>query len=98
MPPDVCVVQAHPFRDGMTVTNPKGLFGLEVYNGGTEHFRNEIARQFADHYELAMTSGSDVHGMDRLAKGGIVTAKKINTSEDLIAVLRNGEYSLIESD
>lgn len=98
LPPDVCVVQAHPFRDGMTVTNPKGLFGLEVYNGGTEHFRNEIARQFADHYELAMTSGSDVHGMDRLAKGGIVTAKKINTSEDLIAVLRNGEYSLIESD
>ncbi len=98
LPPDVCVVQAHPFRDEMVVTTPKGLFGLEVYNGGTEKFRNEIARQFACHYKLAMTSGSDIHSMDRLAKGGIMTTMKIETPKDLIAVLRNGEYSLIEND
>lgn len=98
LPPDVCVVQAHPFRDEMVVTTPKELFGLEVYNGGTEKFRNEIARQFACHYKLAMTSGSDIHSMERLAKGGIMTTVKIETPKDLIAVLRNGEYSLIETD
>ncbi len=98
LPPDVCVVQAHPFRDGMVVANPKGLFGVEVYNGGTEKFRNEIARQFAGHYKLAMTSGSDIHSMERLAKGGIATKVRIETPEDLISVLRNGEYSLIEKD
>ena len=98
LPSDVCVVQAHPFRDEMVVTTPKGLFGLEVYNAGTEKFRNEIARQFACHYKLAMTSGSDIHTMDRLAKGGIMTTVKIETPEDLIAVLRNGAYSLIEND
>ena len=86
-------------RDLSYVTQyPKGLFGLEVYNGGTEKFRNEIARQFACHYNLAMTSGSDIHGMDRLAKGGIMTNVKIETPKDLIAVLRSGEYSLIEND
>ena len=52
LPPDVCVVRAHPFRDEMVVNTPNGLFGLEVYNGGTEKFRNEIARQFACHYRM----------------------------------------------
>lgn len=98
LPLDVCVVQAHPFRDGMAVANPKGLFALEVYNGGTEKFRNEMAKQFAIHYEMPMTSGSDIHGIDRLAKGGIMTDTKIKTPEDLIAVLRSGQYTLIEND
>ena len=40
----------------------------------------------------------DIHGMERLAKGGIITTVKIETPEDLIAVLRNGNYSLIEND
>ena len=98
LPPDVCVVQAHPFRDEMMVANPKGLFGIEVYNAGTEKFRNEMARQFASHYNLAMTSGSDIHDIYRLEKGGIVTTVKMETPKDLIAVLRGGEYSLIETD
>lgn len=92
------MVQAHPFRDDMVVADPRGLFGLEVFNGGTEKFRNEMARQFACHYGLAMTSGSDIHGRNRLAKGGIMTEVRIQTPEDLIAVLRSGAYSLIEND
>ena len=97
LPEGVCVVQAHPFRDGMEVTTPKGIFGLEVFNGGTERFRNELARQFAAHYGLPMTSGSDIHGMNRLAKGGIETDRRITTPEELSAVLRRGEYRLIEN-
>ena len=97
LPQDVCVVQAHPFRDGMEVATPQGLFGIEVFNGGTEKFRNEMARQFAAHYGLPMTSGSDIHGINRLAKGGIMTDIRIKTPEDLIRVLRSGAYSLIEN-
>lgn len=97
LPQDVCVVQAHPFRDGMEVANPQGLFGIEVFNGGTERFRNEMARQFALHYKMPMTSGSDIHGLSRLAKGGITTGVRIRTPEDLIGVLRSGAYSLIEN-
>jgi len=69
---------------------------MEVYNGGTEKFRNEMAREFAGHYGLAMTSGSDIHGMNRLAKGGIMTERRIQTPEELVSVLRSGEYRLIE--
>ena len=97
MPKDVCVVHAHPFRDDMVVLTPaEGLFGMEVFNGGTEEFRNSLARQFAGHYNLPMTSGSDIHDMTRLAKGGIETPHEIKTPEDLVKVLRSGEYTLIE--
>lgn len=89
------VVQAHPFRDNMTVKSPTNLFGIEVYNGGTESFRNEMARLYAEHYAKAMTSGSDVHNKHRLAKGGIATECDIHSSKDLVEVLRNGKYSLI---
>ena len=99
MPTDACVVHAHPFRDNMIVTTPPaGLFGMEVFNGGTDPFRNDLARQFASHYNLATTSGSDIHSMTRLAKGGIETVHRIKTPEDLSSVLRSGEYSLIEND
>ncbi len=97
LPAEVCVVQAHPFRDDMEVKTPIGLFGIEVFNGGTEQFRNEMARQFAMHYELPMTSGSDSHNIKRLAKGGITTDRRIRTPEDLIYVLRSGQYALIEN-
>lgn len=44
-----------------------------------------------------MTSGSDIHGISRLAKGGIETDIRIKTPEDLIKVLRSGVYTLIEN-
>ena len=96
MPEGVCVVHAHPFRNGMAVANPSKLFGIEVFNGGTDKFRNEMARIYAEHYGVAMTSGSDIHDKSRLAKGGILTEEKIRTPEDLVRVLRSGAYQLIE--
>lgn len=98
MPEGACVVHAHPFRDDMVVKTPQGLFGIEVFNGGTDSFRNDLAKQFARHYGLPMTSGSDIHSVDRLAKGGIVTERRIRTPEDLSAVLRSGEYELIVNE
>ena len=47
LPADVCVVQAHPFRDHMVVSNPKGLFGMEVFNGGTDPFRKTGMRKIS---------------------------------------------------
>lgn len=95
LPKQACVVQAHPFRNNMTVRDPERLFGIEVFNGGTEPFRNEMAEIFAKHYEKAMTSGSDCHSRHAVAKGGIITEQKICSSADLVNILRSGKYSLI---
>ena len=97
LPKEVCVVQAHPFRNGMVVEDPRGIFGVEVFNGGTEKIRNDLAKKFAEHYQMPMTSGSDVHEMERLARGGIMTARRIQTPEDLVSVLKTGDYFLIEN-
>lgn len=89
------VVQAHPFRNGMTVCDPSGIFGIEVFNGGTEPFRNEMAHTFAKHYGKAMTSGSDCHGLSAVGKGGIITDSPIKTSSDLSRILKSGDYRII---
>lgn len=98
LPEDTCVVQAHPFRNKMTVQDPTDLFGIEVHNGGTEPFRNEMAKVFAQHYGKTMLSGSDFHRPEHLARGGIATKERITCQKDLIDTLRSGEYTLLTPD
>ena len=50
---------------------------------------------YAEHYGKAMTSGSDIHHIKALARGGIATAREISCAKDLVNVLRDGDYSLI---
>lgn len=96
LPEYACVVQAHPFRNNMTVYDPSRLFGIEVYNGGTEMFRNEMAKSFARHYQKACTSGSDCHSEAAVGMGGIITHHPIYSATDLRNTLRSGTYTLIE--
>ncbi|MBE7059095.1 MAG: transposase [Ruminococcaceae bacterium] len=98
LPENALIVQAHPFRDKMTVCSPDNIFGIEGYNGCTEKFRNKMAKTFASHYNKPITSGSDFHHVSHLARGGIITSKKINSSSDLVDVLKNGDYRIIESN
>lgn len=96
LPRHALIVQAHPFRDGMTVCDPIPFFGIEGYNGGTEAFRNQMAKTFAAHYGKLLTSGSDVHHLQGAGKGGIITDTPIQTAADLIRTLTSGAYGLIE--
>lgn len=56
LPDHTCVVHAHPFRENMTIRDPGRFFGIEVHNGGTDSFRNQLAKVWAEHYGKAMTS------------------------------------------
>lgn len=96
LPDYTCVVHAHPFRNSMTVRDPSRFFGIEVHNGGTEPFRNALAQIWAEHYGKAMTSGSDCHGPEAVAQGGITTDTPIYTPADLTNILRCGKYQLIK--
>ncbi|MBR5870125.1 MAG: transposase [Clostridia bacterium] len=97
LPKDVCVVQAHPFRMNLVLTDPAPMFGIEVYNGSNDAFRNHLAKELAVHYQKPMTSGSDFHHREALARGGIMTQTKIQTPADLVSVLKSGKYALIET-
>ncbi len=89
-------IQAHPFRDGMTITPYWDLDGIEVYNGHKGHdSRNEIADMWADKYNLIKTSGTDFHYDYVPTNAGILTEEKITSMEQLIEVLKSGKYELI---
>ena len=89
------VVQAHPFRNRMTVMNPKFLDGVEVYNAHVGHdSRNDLALMHAKKYGLIPTAGTDLHHHENEV-AGILSDAPIETMEQLVALLRSRAYTLI---
>ncbi len=94
---EVLIFQAHPYRPGMAPASEQLLDGLEVYNGNPRHdSQNDKALSYAQKNNLKMISGSDFHEDEDLARGGIVVAENPSKMSDLIALLKNGDYDLIQ--
>ena len=92
---DILFIQAHPFRNDMTVIRPSHLDGIEVFNGHFGHdSRNEIANLWAEKYDLIKTSGTDFHYITSPANGGIITDEEITSMPQLVQILKSGNYSL----
>ena len=90
------LVQAHPFRRGMTVVDPQLLDGVEAFNGHSgQKSRNYLANELADRCGLIKTSGSDFHHPTHSPCGGIVTDQPITSVPQLIEILKSGNYTLI---
>ena len=93
----VLIVQAHPFRNGITVTPPQHVDGIEVFNGHPGHdSRNEIAEAWAERFSLIKTSGTDFHRYHAPLDAGILTEHPITDVEVLVDTLRSGSYTLIK--
>lgn len=89
------VIQAHPFRNGMTVMPPELLDGYEIFNGHVGHSsRNPITRDWCRMHGKIPTSGSDFHNADFYTDAGILTDEPITDMNRLCAVLRSGDYTL----
>ena len=89
------VFQAHPFRVGMKVTNPKYLDGVEIFNGNPRHnSSNDIAEMWAKKYDLMVTSGSDYHEYEDLGTGGIWFNKEITDNKTLVEELLKRDYKI----
>lgn len=84
----MAIYQAHPFRFGMTVSNPKYLDGIEVFNGNPRHnSNNDIANMWANKFSLRKSSGSDYHEHEDLARGGLIFDHEIKDNKDLVKSL-----------
>ena len=91
-------LQAHPFRKLITRANPKHLDGVEVFNGKATEDANEQSLQWAKSINAPiMTSGSDCHRETGVGLGGIITHEPIKTNDDLIRILKSGEYERIRN-
>ena len=96
---NILFVQAHPFRNGMTVINPRFLDGVEIFNGHMGHdSRNEIAEAWAKKYNLIATSGTDFHYNDVPANAGILTSEEITSTTQLVEILKSGDFTHIKGN
>lgn len=92
------LLEAHPFRELRFRHNPKYLHGCEVFNGKDKGKPANIkARLWAKKNGFSVvTSGGDFHKASDTVPGGIITDKPIRTNEELLEVLKSGNFRLIE--
>ena len=96
------VYQAHPYRARRYVKNPypleclNMLDGIEVYNAANEQEWNESARELADKLGLACVAGSDGHKIGTAGRAGIATKERIRNNDDLVRILKSGEYIIFQ--
>lgn len=87
--------QAHPFRNGMKVVDPKLLFGIEICNTHPRHdSRNDIAAAWAEKYSLHQIGGSDCHQIQDVGSSFITTDQPLENSSDLLHILKNDLYTI----
>ena len=94
----IIVIHAHPLRFGQWHLPPEEIDGYEIYNGHPEAQSNNDAAEiiFSRLKGKILTSGTDHHYYHHIPRGGIATDYPITCMDDLINVLRSGEYSLIK--
>ncbi len=91
-------LQAHPFRQFIRRANPQYLDGVEVFNGKADKEANDKSLKWAEEIKAKIqTSGSDCHRETGVALGGIITKEPIKTNEDLLRILKGGNYKLIRN-
>ena len=98
------IYQAHPYRDRPYINRPypleclDKLDGIEVYNAGNYPEWNAPAWALADELGLACVSGSDGHSTDTAGRAGIATRERIRNNDDLIRILKSGDYTILQGE
>lgn len=92
------IFQAHPFRFGMTLANPKWIDGLEVYNGCVRHrSHNAFANLWAESLGLPGVAGSDFHERGDEGRGGILLPELPADEAALSDALLSPEKLLVQT-
>lgn len=97
------VSHAHPFRERGYI--PKGdyhmdfsyLDAIEIYNSANTESEDEKAQKLCRELDLAFTAGNDLHYAPHLQSfpnAGLVFDRRIKSSEELVAALKNREGGL----
>lgn len=88
------ILQAHPFRNGMTLQDPKLLDGIEVYNVHPNHnSRVAVANAYANRYpHFIKTCGTDFHHAGHEGLGATRLKVLPENSVELAKILKSKDY------
>lgn len=87
------LIQAHPFRNGMTEVAPEYLDGIETFNMHPNHnSRVAFASKYAKKHGLIPTAGTDFHHPGHEGMAALLTQIEIKSSHDIVNVLRGRDY------
>ena len=90
------IIQAHPFRDGMTEMPAELIDGVEVFNLHPGHnSRVAFAAKYTQKYNLLVTCGTDFHHEGHQGMTAFLTKTQMKTSHDIVKAIRSRDY-LIE--
>lgn len=93
------IIQAHPNREFKCyLEDIKYLHGLEVYNSNPRHnnHNEETLKVAEENPYLIATAGSDSHREEDLCRSGIETDVKIQSDEQLVAVLKSKAFHILQ--
>ena len=100
------VIQAHPYREAYYIDHirlfPRSVHGVEVINSNQAWESNEMAKIYAERYDLLTTAGSDNHwggnAFSRLREkgfrpelAGMCSETEINNVQDYIGLVRESK-------
>ena len=84
------IIQAHPFRNGVTLAPVDSIDGIEAYNLHPNHNqRNALATQHARKNNLLVTGGSDFHHVTHHALCLMRTSTELKTSFDVADAIKS---------
>ena len=91
------LIQAHPYRKKCTPAIACYLDGVEVINAHPRHdSHNDRAKEYAEEFGLIQLAGSDCHQTPDIARSGILSDTLPADTFELAALIRSGNYTLIE--
>lgn len=93
------VIQAHPYREDSYIDHirlfPQCVHGVEVINASRKEAVNQMAKLYANHYELLEFAGSDNHkGALQWKLAGMESETPIANEQEFITRVKDGEMSL----
>ena len=89
------LLQAHPFRDGMSLADPQYLDGIETYNMHPGHnSRIAVAVKYANEHDFIVSAGTDYHHPGHEGLASLLSKTEIKDSFDLARVMRSRDYLL----
>lgn len=97
------IVQAHPYREASYIDHirlfPRHVHAVEIINCGNKDFQNDLARVYADAYELPTVAGTDNHISRYVHKlAGVEFDTPLNTIDDYIERIKKGEGRVFLTD